>query len=119
MAARPGPPKPRRGEIWTVDLDPAVGHEQGGLRPGLVISEDALNLSAAELVIMVPLTSRNKGIRSHVPVLKGEGGLATQSYVKCEDVRSLSIRRLRRRLGSLSEDTLQAVEERLRLLMRL
>lgn len=119
MPGRPGPPKPRRGEVWTVDLDPAVGHEQAGFRPGLVISEDALNLSAAELVIMVPLTSRSKGIRSHVPVLKGEGGLAAHSYVKCEDVRSLSIHRLRRRLGSVSEDTLRAVEERLRLLMHL
>ncbi len=112
-------PKPRRGEIWTVDLGPTVGHEQAGLRPGLVISEDALNLSAAELVILLPLTSRNKGIRSHVPVPEGEGGLATQSYVKCEDVRSLSIRRLKRRLGSVSEAILQTVEEKLRLLMRL
>ena len=116
MARRP---QPRRGEVWTVDLDPVVGHELAGIRPSLVISEDALNLSAAEQVIVIPMTTRNKGIRSHVCVSVGEGGLQRESFIKCEDVRSVSTNRLRQRLGLVSELTLQAVAERLRLLMRL
>ncbi len=112
-------PKPRRGEIWIVDLDPTLGHEQAGRRPGLVISVNAFNRSAAELAIVLPVTSRKKGIRSHVPIPAGEAGLRVSSFVKCEDVRSISTRRMSRRLGGASAATLQAVEERLRILMGL
>ncbi len=111
--------RPRRGEVWIVDLDPTLGHEQAGRRPGLVISVDAFNQSAAELAVVLPLTSRDKGIRSHVPVAAGEAGLKVLSFAKCEDVRSLSTRRLARRLGSVSEATLRAAEQRLRILLGL
>ena len=47
---------PSRGEIWTVQLV-GVGHEQQGIRPVLIISEDALNHSGFGLVIALPLTS--------------------------------------------------------------
>jgi mRNA interferase MazF len=110
---------PARGEIWIVDLDPVQGREQAGRRPALIISVDPFNRSAAELLIVVPLTSRDKGIRSHVAVPAGEGGLDRPSFVKCEDVRSISIRRLWRHLGSVSETTLKMVEARLRILMGL
>ncbi len=84
-----------------------------------MISVDAFNQSAAELAIVVPVTSRKKGIRSHVPIGVGEAGLTLQSFAKCEDVRSLSTNRLNRRLGSVASSTLEAVEERLRILMGL
>ena len=113
------PPRPRRGEVWIVDLDPTLGHEQAGRRPGLVISVDGFNQSAAELAIVLPVTSRKKSVRSHVPIQAREAGLKVESFIKCEDVRSISTRRLRRRLGSASASTLQAVEERLRILIGL
>ena len=112
-------PKPNRGEIWTVDLNPTIGHEQAGKRPALVVSVDSFNQSAAELAIVLPLTSRAKGIRSHVEVGKGEAGLKTVSYIKCEDVRSVSTKRLSRRLGLVSQTTMDAVEDILRILMGL
>ncbi len=89
-------PKPTRGEIWTIDLNPTVRHEQAGKRPALVMSVDSFNQSAAELAIVLPLTSRAKGIRSHVEIRKGEAGLKTARYIKCEDVRSVSTKRLSR-----------------------
>ena len=104
---------------WVVDLDPTEGREQAGRRPALIISVDAFNRSAAELLLAVPLTSRDKGVRSHVPILAGEGGLDLPSFIKCEDVRSISTRRLRHRLGSVSDITLRMVEARLRILMGL
>ncbi len=119
MAAASSAPKPRRGEVWIVDLDPTRGHEQAGRRPALVISVDPFNQSAAELAIVLPVTSRDKGIRSHVPIVAGEAGLRLPSFVKCEDVRSISTRRLSRRLGSAAEATVRTVEERLRILMGL
>ena len=60
---------PRRGEIWMTDLDPTRGHEKAGKRPALVVSADMFNRGPAGLVVVLPLTSRAKGIRSHVPLI--------------------------------------------------
>ena len=110
---------PSRGDLWLVDLDPIRGHEQGGNRPALVVSVDPLNHGPAGLVILLPLTTRPKGVPSHVAVRPPEGGLRQVSYIKCEDVRSVSKDRLSSRWGAVSATTLSAVEERLRLLMGL
>lgn len=108
-----------RGEIWLVGLDPTKGREQAGMRPALVISVDPFNHGAAELVIAIPITSKAKGIPLHVEVSPPEGGLTMTSFVKCEDVRSISTSRLVRKLGSVSEQTTESVEDRLRILMGL
>jgi mRNA interferase MazF len=112
-------PEPSRGEIWVVDLEPTRGHEQGGKRPGLVISVDLFNHGPAELVVLLPLTTRAKGIPFHVEVNPPEGGLKEKSFIKCEDVRSVAKERLSRRLGKVSPATLAAVEDRLRILLNL
>lgn len=108
-----------RGEIWWVNLDPVLGREQAGRRPALVISVDVLNQSAAEIVVVVPLTSRAKEVRSHVEVPAGEGGLGSRSFVKCEDIRSVSSQRLLSRLGTVGTGTMRAVEDRLRMILGL
>jgi mRNA interferase MazF len=110
---------PLRGEVWLVALDPTVGREQAGTRPALVVSDDLFNQSHAELVVVLPITSKNKGIRSHVAVTPPEGGLTLPSYVKCEDVRSVSLQRLGRRLGKVTPLTLSQAETRLRIILRL
>jgi len=109
--------QPLRGEIWLVTLDPTVGREQAGRRPALIASDDLFNQSHAELVVVLPITSKGKGIRSHVPVSPPEGGLSVPSYIKCEDVRSISIQRLERRLGKVTARTMNEVESRLRIIL--
>ena len=111
--------QPARGEIWTVDLSPTVGREQSGMRPALVLSADAFNAGPAELVVVLPLTSKAKGIPFHVEIRPPEGGISDTSYIKCEDIRSISKERLRDRLGAVSVDTLSQVEDRLRILLNL
>ena len=111
--------EPARGEVWQVDLDPTRGHEQGGRRPGLVLSVDPFNQGAAGLVVILPITSRRKGIPWHVEVQPPEGGLQATSFVKCEDVRSISKHRLSGRWGLVSSRTLAAVEDRIRILLGL
>lgn len=111
--------QPLRGEIWLVTLDPTVGREQAGTRPALIISDDLFNQSHAELVVVLPLTSKSKGIRSHVPVSPPEGGLQVASYIKCEDVRSISIQRFGRRLGQVTARTMTEVENWLRIILAL
>ncbi|MGH9841341.1 MAG: type II toxin-antitoxin system PemK/MazF family toxin [Blastocatellia bacterium] len=108
-----------RGEVWLVTLDPTIGREQAGTRPALIVSDDLFNQSHAELVVVLPVTSKNKGIRSHVPVSPPEGGLTVQSFVKCEDVRSISIQRFGRRLGKVTAKTMNEVESRLRIILAL
>ncbi len=110
---------PSRGEIWMVNLDPVRGHEQAGSRPALIISDDPLNRSQADLVIVIPLTTTNRRIPTHVQVVPPEGGLSRSSVILTEQIRAISKDRLGRRVGSLSPTTMRAVETRLRLVLRL
>lgn len=108
-----------RGDVWLVTLDPARGHEQAGRRPGLVVSVDLFNHGPAGLVVVIPITTRERGIPFHVELSPPEGGLRERSFIKCEDVRSVSKERLSVRLGAVSQATMTAVEDRLRILLGL
>ncbi len=108
-----------RGEIWLVSLDPTKGREQAGMRPALVISVDIFNRGASELVVVIPITSKAKGIPLHIEIQPPEGGLSLTSFVKCEDVRSISTSRLARKIGTVSQQTIESVEDRLRILLGL
>jgi len=112
-------PEPSRGEVWLVSLDPTKGHEQAGRRPGLVVSVDLFNHGPAGLVVMLPISTVAKGIPFHVEVNPPEAGLKQKSFVKCEDVRSVSKERLLRRYGAVAARTMDAVEDRLRILLNL
>lgn len=87
-------PKPSRGEVWLVNLDPTKGREQAGSRPALVISVDALNHGPADRCVVLPITSKVKNIAFHVALCPPEGGVQHHSFMKCEDVRSVSQSRL-------------------------
>ncbi|MBA3692008.1 MAG: type II toxin-antitoxin system PemK/MazF family toxin [Acidobacteria bacterium] len=111
--------KASRGEIWLVNLSPTEGREQAGTRPALIVSVDIFNHGAAELVVVIPVTSKTKGIPLHVEINPPEGGLSLKSFVKCEDVRSISTARLIKKLGKVSPPTVNAVEDRLKILLGL
>lgn len=108
---------PARGEVWDVNFDPTRGHEQAGRRPALVLSADLFNQGPASLVVVIPITSRLKNIRSHVRVAPPEGGLKTESAIKCEGIRSVAKERLSRRWGRVSPQTMRAVEDAVRILL--
>jgi mRNA interferase MazF len=110
---------PERGEMWYADLDPVRGHEQAGRRPVLVVSITAFNSGPAGLIVAVPLTKSDRGIPMHVRVDPPEAGLSYPSFVKCEDIRSIDQRRLSRRIGAVSSDTMRAVEFNLMTLLDL
>lgn len=108
-----------RGEIWLADLHPTRGHEQSGRRPVLVVSEDLFNRGPVGLVVVLPLTSTIRNVPSHVPVSPPEGGVRSPSAVLCEAIRSISTERLILRWGSVRSQTMAAIEDRLRILLRL
>jgi mRNA interferase MazF len=111
--------KSRRGEVWLIDLNPARGHEQAGKRPALVISVDLFNSGSAGLVVVLPVTTKDKKIPLHVKISPPEGGVKETSFVKCEDIRSVSTERLLARLGEVSKGTIAIVEDRVRILLGL
>jgi mRNA interferase MazF len=111
--------EPSRGEVWDLNFDPTIGHEQAGARPALILSADLFNAGPAELVVAVPITRTGRKVRWHVAVKPPQGGLVAESFIQCENIRSVSKRRLKRRRGRVSEETLQQVEDRLRILLGL
>lgn len=115
MAARPS-----RGEIWLADLDPTRGHEQMGWRPVLIVSANLFNYGPAGLVFVLPLTRTFRSIPLHVLIEPPEGGLRERSYILCDALRSISKERLHGQpWGRVSANTMQHVEDRLRMLMSL
>jgi mRNA interferase MazF len=108
-----------RGDVWDLDFNPTKGREQAGHRPALIVSVDTFNLGPAELVVAIPLTRTDRRVRWHVPMKPPEGGLSDASYIKCEDVRSVSRARLTRYRGRASSSTMTEVEDRLRILLGL
>ena len=111
--------KINRGEIWLADLSPVRGREQAGRRPCLAISVDLFNQGASGLIVVLPITSKAKSIPFHVQIDAPEGGVRVTSFIKCEDVRSISVERLEKRWGQVSAKILETVEDRLKILMGL
>jgi mRNA interferase MazF len=111
--------EPSRGEIWMADLNPTLGREQAGARPVLIVSVNSFNHGPAELVVVAPLTSKHKKVPLHVRIEAPEGGLSVTSFVKCEDIRSISKERLFQKRGIVSSEIFINVEDRIRMLLGL
>jgi mRNA interferase MazF len=107
--------KINRSEVWLIDLNPVIGHEQSGIRPALVVSDDLFNHSPAEMVIVLPITGKFRGLRTHIE-LNGDY-LKQKSFIKTEDIRSVSIHRLIKKIGQADESVIKAIEERLKYLL--
>ncbi|MBF5059143.1 type II toxin-antitoxin system PemK/MazF family toxin [Candidatus Neptunochlamydia vexilliferae] len=91
---------PKQGEIWLFDPDPINGREVGTkVRPALIISADSFNEGLSALVIVVPMTSKDQGIFSHVRFDPPEGGIKVPSFAVCEQIRSISKNRLIKKMG--------------------
>jgi mRNA interferase MazF len=102
-----------------VNLEPVIGHEQGEQRPAVIVSASRFNRSAAELVIVAPITSKDKKVPLHVLVMPPEGGVKYPSWVMCDQIRAISKRRLEKRWGSVSPPTLEQINDRLRVVLNL
>ena len=110
---------PARGEIWLANFNPTLGHEQAGTRPALIVSADALNNGPAELVVVLPLTTRDRRVPLRVPIEPPNGGVRELSFIMCEMIRSISTSRLIRLFGTVDQHTMRIVEDRLRILQDL
>jgi mRNA interferase MazF len=104
-------PRPSRGEIWEVDWSPGRGAEQIGRRPALIVQNDLGNHSETyPNTIVVAISTKGRDIPLHVFVAKAPGnGLLEDSYVKCEQILTISKGRL---VGGQAWGRLSAAEMR-------
>ena len=105
----------RRGDIYYADLSPVIGSEQGGLRPVLIIQNDIGN-RYSPTVIAAAITSKTGKTKlpTHIDVERdtdnGQNlGLARDSVILLEQVRTIDKRRLKERMGHLDDLTMQRV----------
>ncbi len=92
----------RRGDIYYADLSPVVGSEQGGLRPVLIIQNDIGN-RYSPTVIAAAITSRmsKTHLPTHIDIYAERVGLAKDSVILLEQIRTLDKRRLKEKMGHL------------------
>jgi mRNA interferase MazF len=96
-----------RGDVWA-ELDPTQGHEQSGRRPIVVLSQNVFN-ERSGTVIACALTSQEP--RAGFPLTLELIGakLPKRSWVKISQIRTLSVKRLGKKLGSISVEELEQV----------
>lgn len=101
----------KRGEIYSADLNPVVGSEQGGIRPVLVIQNDIGNRFSPTVIVLAITSKLGKArLPTHVDIAAGEAGLTKPSIILAEQMRTLEKTRLGERLGRLNEKEMQRVE---------
>jgi mRNA interferase MazF len=100
----------KRGDIYYADLSPVVGSEQGGLRPVLIIQNDVGN-RYSPTVIAAAITSRmgKNRLPTHIDIHADRVGLAKDSVVLLEQIRTLDKRRLKEKMGHLDDSMMRAV----------
>ena len=102
----------RRGDIYYADLSPVVGSEQGGVRPVLIVQNDVGN-KYSPTVIAAAITSQTGKSRlpTHIEVYADKFGLAKDSVILLEQIRTIDKHRLKERMGHLDENVMQQVND--------
>jgi mRNA interferase MazF len=109
----------RRGEIVTISLDPVRGSKASKTRPAIVVSNDAANATAARLgrgvITVVPVTSNTARIYPFQVLLPaGQTGLRQDSKAQAEQVRSVAVERVGKRVGRLPAALITELDQALR-----
>ena len=91
-------------------LDPVVGHEQRGNRPVAIVSANWFNdVTGGTLVLTVPITTTYKPYLTRVPIPMLEANLTRESWAMCEQARTLSVERFKKKRGELPRETLETI----------
>ena len=94
----------RRGELYYADLSPVVGSEQGGIRPILIVQNDTGNKYSPTVIAAAVTSKLNKAkLPTHIELSAKEFGLPKDSVILLEQIRTLDKRRLKDRIGALSD----------------
>lgn len=107
-----------QGEIWKVYFDPIQGNEQAGVRPAVIISGSTMN-KKSRLKIVCPLTSSIHNFNNN-PVLKpdAENGLKIESEILVFQVRTLSDKRFKNKIGDVTPEIMEDIHSSLSKLLK-
>ena len=104
----------KRGDIYYADLSPVIGSEQGGIRPVLIVQNDVGN-KYSPTVIAAAITSQKykNPLPTHIQVNADGCGLAKDSIVLLEQVRTIDKKRLREHMGTLDSAEMNRINQAL------
>jgi len=109
-------PDYKRGDVWLADLDPVIGSEQGKTRPVVILQNDVANEYSPVVIIAAITTAVGpKEYPTEVRVQAPEGGLKRDSVVLLNQIRTIDKRRLVERWGRLSPETIEKVNQALKI----
>ena len=102
----------KRGDIYYADLSPVVGSEQGGLRPVLIVQNDVGN-KYSPTVIAAAITSQisKAKLPTHIDVFADSYGLAKDSVILLEQIRTIDKKRLKEKMGHLDDTLMSRVDD--------
>ena len=104
----------KRGETYYAESSPVVGSEQGGIRPVLIIQNDIGNRYSPTVIAAAITSQRDKTkLPTHIQVNADGCGLAKDSIVLLEQVRTIDKQRLKEKMGSLDNGSMDRVNEAL------
>ena len=104
----------KRGEIYYADLSPVVGSEQGGIRPVLIVQNDVGNRYSPTVIAAAITSQREKAkLPTHIEVCGENCGLAKNSVVLLEQIRTIDKRRLKEHMGTLDDNSMNLINRAL------
>ena len=100
----------KRGDIYYADLSPVVGSEQGGIRPVLIVQNNVGNRFSPTVIAAAITSQQSKAkLPTHIPLFANTAGLARDSVVLLEQVRTIDKRRLIEKMGTVDENSMDAI----------
>ena len=99
-----------RGDIYWADLNPTIGHEQAGIRPVLIISNDIFNMKSGT-IIAIAITSQPQKAGFPLTLKIPETNLPKESWVKISQIRTLSTKRIKEKITKISSSELKQIIE--------
>lgn len=106
----------KRGDILYADLSPVIGSEQGGVRPVLVIQNDIGNKYSPTVIVAAITSQINKAkLPTHVEIIAEEYGITKDSVILLEQIRTIDKKRLKEKVGHLSDELMKKVDDGLQI----
>ena len=100
----------RRGDIYYADLSPVVGSEQGGIRPVLIVQNNVGNRFSPTVIAAAITSQQSKAnLPTNIPLHADSSGLAKDSVVLLEQVRTIDKKRLKEKMGTVDENSMNEI----------
>jgi mRNA interferase MazF len=103
-------------QVWWVDFGTPIGHEQGGVRPAVVVGSTTHCRFPIDMALVVPLTTRDRGLLHHVRISSAASGLPQPSWARTEEITAVSTVRFTQAapMGMASPDEVRELSDWLR-----